>query len=290
MKTVRRSLPILALMLVSMLAAACAAPNIATAAAGPASPTPLPLPGAMTSMPQAMATMMEPAATASGMMNMPGTSADLTGASLYEFSCSACHGEDRAGSTFEVDGQTIKVPSLAWDDLNKMYSADPGRGSVPDQLAVAITKGQNEDGEDMNAMMPHWSSLTQGQVDSLIQFIQTTGSPAALESNLSPAATNLKGEQLYVTACAACHGVDGAGKTFESEGNTIKTPALSWSDLNDMYSADPSRGKVSDQLAIAITKGQNEDGEDMGAMMPRWSFLSKEQVDSLVQYIQSSFK
>ena len=283
MKLIQRSLPISILALVSMLVTACAAPpNVAPANNVAPSPTPLSMPGGMGST--------EPAGNASSAVEMPATSADLTGASLYEFSCSACHGEDRAGSTFEDAGQTIKVPELTWDDLNKMYSSDPSRGSVPDQLAIAITKGQNEDGEEMNAMMPRWSSLTQRQVDSLIQFVQTTSSPAALESNLSPAATNLKGEQLYVTACAACHGIDGEGKTFESEGNTIKTPVLSWADLNDMYSANPDRGSIPDQLAIAITKGQNEDGEDMSTMMPRWSFLSQEQVDSLIQYIQSTFK
>jgi mono/diheme cytochrome c family protein len=98
------------------------------------------------------------------------------------------------------------------------------------------------------------------------------------------------GEQLYVTACAACHGVDGAGKTFEMNGQTIKTPALTWDDLNKMYSTDPSRGNVHDQLVLAITKGQDEEGGDMPSMMPRWSSLSQAQVDSLIQYIQSTFK
>jgi mono/diheme cytochrome c family protein len=220
---------------------------------------------------------------------MPATSADLTGASLYQLSCAACHGQDRAGNKFEVDGQTIEVPALAWDDLNSMYATDPSRGSVPEQVALAITKGQDEEGEDLPAMMPRWSSLTQGQVDSLIQYIQsadtTTGTPS-----LAPAATNLMGEQLYLTSCAACHGVDGAGKTFEVDGNTISTPSLSWSDMSDTYSTDPSRGSVADQLVLAITKGQDEEGEDLPAMMPRWSFLSQPQVDSLVEYLQTAFK
>lgn len=285
MKSIQRSLPLL--VIISLLVAACAAPPNVTTTEVPPSPTPLPLPGAMTAAPEAMNTMMQSVATASGMMQMPATNTDLTGASLYQLSCSACHGQDRAGSTFEVDGQTIKVPELTWDDLNQMYSENPSRGTVPEQLLLAITKGQDESGDDMPAMMPRWS-LSQGQVDSLIQFIQTEGTTDTVD--LSPAAKDLKGEQLYLTACAACHGVDGAGKTFESEGNTIKTPTLHWSELSDMYSANPDRGSVPDQLAIAITKGQNEDGEEMSSMMPRWSFLSKEQVDSLVQYLQETFK
>lgn len=278
MKPIQRNLLISTLLLVSMVLGACATPPNVSAANLSPSPTPLPLPG-----PKAT----EPAAAASGSVEMPATSADLTGASLFQLSCSACHGQDRAGSTFEVDGQTIKVPALAWDDLKSTYATDPSRGTVPDQVALSITKGQDESGDSLNAMMPHWSSLSSAQVDSLVQFIQAGGTGTG---ELSPAATGLKGEQLYLTSCAACHGVDGAGKTFEVDGNTITTPSLSWADMSKTYSTDPSRGSVPDQLALAITKGQDESGEDLPSMMPRWSFLSKEQVDSLVQYIQSAFK
>ena len=149
MKLIQRSLLILCLLPI-LLAAACALAST-------------PLPGAMATE-----------ATASGSLEMPATGAELTGASLYQLSCAACHGQDRAGSTFEMDGQTVKVPELTWDDLNKMYSTNVSRGNVHDQLVLAITKGQNEDGEDMPSMMPRWSSLTQGQVDSLIQYIQST--------------------------------------------------------------------------------------------------------------------
>lgn len=278
MKPIQRSLLVSTLLLVSMVLGACATPPNVSAANLSPSPTPLPLPGAIAT---------EAVVSASGSVEMPATNADLTGASLFQLSCAACHGQDRAGSTFEVDGQTIKVPALSWDDLNSTYATDPSRGSVPDQVALAITKGKDEAGDDLNAMMPHWSSLSQEQVNSLTQFIQTSGSA---ETSLSSAAKNLKGEQLYLASCAACHGVDGAGKTFEDDGNTITTPSLSWSEMSTTYSTDPSRGNVEDQLALAITKGQDESGDDLPSMMPRWSFLSKEQVDSLIQYMKSTFK
>ena len=135
--------------------------------------------------------------------------------------------------------------------------------------------------------MPRWSSLSQSQVDSVIALLKTGGSTSGTAS-LSPAATNLMGQQLYEAACAACHGTDGAGKSFEMDGNKIDTPALSWADLSSTYS-DASRGTVAQQLALAITKGQDEEGSDLEPMMPRWSFLSQAQVDSLVQYLQTAF-
>jgi len=230
----------------------------------------------------AMTTEAQTAATASDSVEI--SSADLTGASLYQFSCAACHGKDRAGSTFELAGQTIKVPALDWNDLNILFKADPKRGNVPEQVALAITKGQDAGGGELNPMMPRWSALSPGQVDSLIQYMQTADTTAGATS------TNLMGEQLFRTSCAACHGMDGAGKTFEKDGNTIRTPSLHWSELNGTFSRDPSRGTIPEQVALAITTGKDETGAELNTMMPRWSFLSQAQVDSLVQYLQTTFK
>src|SRR5690349_411736 len=231
MKSIQRSLMVLCLLPV-LLAAACSPASSPQGALNP---------GAQT------------AAPASGSVAIP--SADLTGASLYKFSCAACHGPDHAGSTFEVTGQTIKVPALDWTDLNKLYTADRSRGTVPEQVALAITKGQDGGGGEMNAMMPRWSNLSQTQIDSLIQYIQADPTTSAVPS-LEPAATNLMGEQLFMTSCAACHGTDGAGKTFDKDGNTIRTPSLHWNELRTTFSRDPSRGSVPEQVAAAITTGK----------------------------------
>ncbi len=216
-------------------------------------------------------------------------SGEVTGAALFEVSCAACHGQNHAGTTFDMDGQKIDVPSLAWSDLTTTYATDPSRGTVEQQVAISITKGQDETGGDLNAMMPRWSTLSQAQVDSLVQFLKTTDT----SSNEAPALTsdvaNLQGEQLYAAACSACHGADAAGKTFEMDGNKIDTPSLHWGDLSSTYATDPSRGTVEQQVAISIVKGQDETGGDLNAMMPRWSFLSQAQVDSLVQYLKTAF-
>ena len=263
MKSIRRSLLSLCLLPV-LLAAACA----------PASTPP----------PGAAATEAQTAATASGSLEMPAKSVELTGASLYRYSCAVCHGKDRAGSTFELTGQTIKVPGLVWDHLNRSFKADPSRGSVPEQVALAITKGQDAGGGELNSMMPRWSTLSRAQVDSLIQYIQTG------DTTDGATPTNLMGEQLFHTSCAACHGVDGAGKTFQKDGNTITTPSLHWNELRQTFSRDSNRGSVPEQIALAITNGQDETGAQLNTMMPRWSFLSPAQVDSLIQYLQTTFK
>src|SRR5215212_9506008 len=85
----------------------------------------------------AMTTEVQTAVTVSSELEMPATSAELTGVSLYQFSCAACHGKDLTGSTFELAGQTIKVPALDWDDPNILFKADPSRRAIPEQVALA---------------------------------------------------------------------------------------------------------------------------------------------------------
>ncbi len=290
MRSIKFTVLLFCALTLSLLAAACAPAATPEPTAAPPTPTPLQLPTAASVTSSSASSVSSSAAnSATSSQGTSNTDGQLAGASLFQFSCAACHGQDRGGNTFDMDGQKIDVPALAWSDLSSAYATDPGRGSVADQLGLAITKGQDESGEDLNPMMPRWSSLSQAQVDSLVQYLQTADTAAGAAPTLTPAATSLMGEQLYQTACAACHGADGAGKTFEVDGSKITTPSLHWSDLSQMYSTDPSRGSVADQAALAITKGQDESGEDLNPMMPRWSFLSQDQVNSLVQYLQTAF-
>lgn len=281
-QTPKRVISILCLLLLPVVAAACTPASTPAPTEVPASPTPLPMPVVAGSS-SATATT---APTASAAQPAAG---EVVGASLYEMSCASCHGADLKGSTFDKDGQKIAVPALAWADLSKTFQTQPARGDVNTQLGLAITKGQDETGADLNAMMPHWSSLSQAQVDSLVQYIQTASTAGGAVPTLEPAAMNLTGAALYAAACAACHGADAAGLTFDKDGNKIDTPSLHWSELTKTYSADPSRGTVAQQVALGITKGQDEKGGDLNAMMPRWSSLSQAQVDSLVQYLQTTY-
>jgi mono/diheme cytochrome c family protein len=284
MMQLKRITPLYFALLLAMLAAACAPASTPTLAPTdvPASPTPLTLPttaAPATTAPQPVATTAQTTTTGS----------ELTGAALFQVSCASCHGADAAGNKFTKDDQTIDTPSLAWSELSQTYAADPSRGSVADQVALSIVKGQDETGADLNDMMPRWSSLSQTQIDSLVQYLQKPDATLA-SATLTPDGMALQGEQLYVAACAACHGADGAGKTFTKDGQNITTPSIKWADLTKTYSTDPSRGSVADQVALSIVKGQDETGADLNAMMPRWTFLSKAQVDSLVQYLQTAFK
>lgn len=259
-----------AIVAAAIIAAACTTAPAATPTAVPVSPTPL----------AAAPTAVEVAA-------VPTNANEVNGAQLFQLSCASCHGADATGTTLEVDGQKIEPPSLKWSDLSQLYASVPDRGTPEQQLILAITKGQDEEGADLPAMMPRWSSLSAGQVQSLVDVIKA--GPSAVTSLTGPAA-DLKGAALYQTACSACHGADGVGMSFDVDGQKIEPPGLSWAEMAKLYSTKPERGTPEAQLALAITKGQDEEGGDLPAMMPRWTALSQAQVDSLVEYIKATFK
>lgn len=296
MPSIKRTVLLLSVVMLVALIAACAPAPTPTLTPVPPTPTPVPPPPTATKPPTPTAVPPTVAPTAAATIAAAttivtsGTTTELSGASLYQLSCAACHGANGQGSTFKDKDQTISVPALEWADLNKMYSTKPSRGTVEQQFALAITKGQDEEGEDLDEMMPRWSALSQAQIASLVQVIKTGFAAKGAAPALTDASQNLKGEQLYTAACATCHGKDGAGQKFTRKGNTISTPSLAWDDLTKMYSANPSRGTTAQQFALAVTKGQDETGEDLNPAMPRWSFLSPAQVDSLAQYIQATFK
>jgi mono/diheme cytochrome c family protein len=162
----KRTTPLYFALLLAMLAAACAPATTPVPTTVPPTPTALQLP---TTAPATSA----PATTAPTSPTTTVASGELVGTSLFQLSCATCHGADRAGNTFTKDGQNITTPSLKWTDLTKTYSTDPSRGSITDQVALSIVKGQDETGADLNTMMPRWSSLSNAQVDSLVQYLQT---------------------------------------------------------------------------------------------------------------------
>jgi mono/diheme cytochrome c family protein len=268
-----------------LVGAAACAPAPAPTPVPPTSVPPTPIPPPPTAMPApAAAPTAVPPAAAKAKPVSAGTA--VAGADLFRLACAACHGADRGGSKFTRKGQTIEVPDLQWDGLQKMYSTKPDRGTVQQQLALAITKGQDEEGGSFSETMPRWSNLSSDQVDSLIQYLQTAGSATA-PTTLSDAATQLMGQDLFDLSCAACHGKNAQGGNLTVDDQTIAVPALQWADLAKTYSTDATRGTVEQQLVLAITKGQDESGDQLNDMMPRWTVLSQDQVSSLVDYLKT---
>jgi glucose dehydrogenase len=120
--------------------------------------------------------------------NKPGRS---TGERTYHNQCSVCHNDDRKGSP-------PTYPSLV--DVAQRLSSP--------QIEATILQGKGR--------MPGFPSLQGDYLQSLIQYLKTSGNPPETDVDKTKASadksTVIAGADLYVDKCSTCHGDHREGK------------------------------------------------------------------------------
>ena len=93
----------------------------------------------------------------------------VAGKTVYEANCMACHGPDAAGG---LDLGNVKSADLRWSKLGKTYQGDL------DLIRRAVLAGKNEQGRDLNAVMPRWQGkLSDAQVNAIIAYLEQGAGP-----------------------------------------------------------------------------------------------------------------
>jgi mono/diheme cytochrome c family protein len=93
------------------------------------------------------------------------TTAAGAGKQLFQANCSSCHGANGAGG--------IKVGDATSADLRQSKLEPAYRKNVK-LLQRAILDGKDEDGGNLNQVMPRWKGkLTTRQVDNIIAYLKT---------------------------------------------------------------------------------------------------------------------
>ena len=79
--------------------------------------------------------------------------------------CASCHGIDGRGGVHNMGMmQSMTAPDIRWSTLQADFDAEKFR--------LAVTKGQDPDGTQMNADMPHWAIGNEDLAD-LIAYLKT---------------------------------------------------------------------------------------------------------------------
>jgi quinol---cytochrome-c reductase cytochrome c subunit len=180
--------------------------------------------------------------------------AEARGRELYQNACASCHGPDPAGASYYP-----RVPSLA--DTGGAAAVNwvlrTGRMPWKDNKGPAIERGEPRfNDEDIHA---------------LVVYIGKAVGDAQIP-DVDPARGDLqRGRELYGQACAACHGMNGAGAALGGENIAVS--------LQDVHPQDVAE-------AIKIGPGQMP----VGGGLADYEFgtaASQQEVDDIAAYVES---
>jgi ubiquinol-cytochrome c reductase cytochrome c subunit len=149
------------------------------------------------------------------------------GRELYQNACASCHGPDPAGPSYYP-----RVPSLA--DTGGAAAVDwvlrTGRMPWKDNKGPAIERGEPRFGDE--------------DIRALVVYIGKAVGDAQLPQ-VDPALGNLqRGRQLYGQACAACHGMNGAGAALGGQNIAVSLQNVHPQDVAEAIKIGPGQMPV----------------------------------------------
>jgi ubiquinol-cytochrome c reductase cytochrome c subunit len=179
---------------------------------------------------------------------------EARGRELYQTACASCHGPDPAGAS-----SYATVPSLK--DVGGAAAVNwalrTGRMPWKDNKGPAIERGEPRFGEE--------------DIRALAVYIGKAVGDAQIP-DVDPARGDLqRGRQLYGQACAACHGMNGAGAALGGQNIAVS--------LQDVHPQDVAE-------AIKIGPGQMP----VGGGLTDYEFgtaASQQEVDDIAAYVES---
>jgi ubiquinol-cytochrome c reductase cytochrome c subunit len=173
-------------------------------------------------------------ATALAAQQQPADSPALNarGRELYQNACASCHGPDPAGPSYYP-----KVPSLK--DTGGAAAVDwavrTGRMPWKDNKGPAIERGEPRFGEQ--------------DIRALVVYVGKAVGDAQIP-DVDPARGNLqRGRQLYGQACAACHGMNGAGAALGGQNIAVSLQGVEPIDVAEAIKIGPGQMPVGGGLA-----------------------------------------
>jgi ubiquinol-cytochrome c reductase cytochrome c subunit len=154
------------------------------------------------------------------------------GRELYQTACASCHGSDPAGASYYP-----RVPSLA--DTGGAAAVDwavrTGRMPWKDNKGPAIERGEPRFNEE--------------DIRALAVYVGAAVGDAQIPQ-VDPALGDLRrGRELYGQACAACHGMNGAGAALGGENIAVSLQDVSPLDVAEAIKIGPGQMPVGGGLA-----------------------------------------
>ncbi|HSK37989.1 MAG TPA: c-type cytochrome [Actinomycetota bacterium] len=176
------------------------------------------------------------------------------GLELYQNACASCHGPDPAGPSYYPRVPSVKDTGGA---AAVNWAVRTGRMPWKDNKGPAIERGEPRfNDEDIRA---------------LAVYVGTRVGDAQIP-DVDPARGNLqRGRKLYGQACAACHGMNGAGAALGGENIAVSLQGVTPLDVAEAIKIGPGQMPVGGGLA----------NYEFG------SAESRQEVDDIATYVES---
>lgn len=185
------------------------------------------------------------------------------GAEVYQQFCAVCHGD--RGDAMTRARRGLNPPP-------RDFTTTVARAELSRQRMIhAVTNGRPG-----TAMMPFVDRLSDAEIAAVVDHIRKTFMIQE-EVTVDAAALRLaEGQQIYVSNCAVCHGDDGNGAMWTK--TSLNPPPRDFTTSQAM--ADLSR----ERMVTSVTHGRPGT-----AMMSFGDRLSSDQIETVVDYVRSSF-
>jgi cbb3-type cytochrome c oxidase subunit III len=183
---------------------------------------------------------------------------------IYRENCAVCHGDRGDGQSrarFGLDPQPRNFTTAAAAELSR------------ERMINSVTKGRKG-----TAMVAWLGRLTPEQIEGVVDYIRTTFMQLApTEAQLATDDPHLAaGKKIFEDNCRVCHGDRGNGATWT---NSVLNPPP-----RNFTSPQARRVLTRERMLASVTYGRKGT-----AMMPFSTRLSKDEIESVVDYIRATF-
>lgn len=187
----------------------------------------------------------------------------IDAAKVYTDNCSICHGD-------KGDGNTRAQGSLR----------PPPRNFTTVSAAVELTRERMilsvAHGRPGTGMMPHKDRLSEQEIAAVVDYIRENFMTFPEDKDSKQLAEHVGGEKIYSKHCSVCHGDKGTTAVWARSGLNPQP--------RDFTTADARKELTRERMIISVANGRPGT-----AMMPHKDKLTAQEIEQVVDYIQSAF-
>ena len=187
----------------------------------------------------------------------------VDGAKVYLENCSICHGDAGDGNT-RTQG-SLRPPPRNFTTVSAAVEL------TRERMILSVTHGRPGTG-----MMPHKDRLSEQEIAAVVDYIRANFMTFPDDKNSAQLAKHVGGEQVYSKHCSVCHGDKGTTAVWARSGLNPQP--------KDFTTAEARKELTRERMILSVANGRPGT-----AMMPHKDKLSSQEIEQVVDYIQSAF-